>query len=108
MARKSNQNKINGEYIMFPKDSLNSDTFQNLKPTTFKVYFCLLTHWVRNGKNGNSVKLAINYICKYTNISRATVWRSLKELKDADIIDYIAIYNVTTEYFLNKKYTHNN
>lgn len=105
--KKSDINKINGDYIMFPKQSLNSEIFKNLKPSTFKIYFCLLTHWLRNGKHGNNVIISIESIEKYTKISRATIWRSLKELKKAEIIDYVSIYNKTTSYLLNKKYTHN-
>lgn len=97
--------KIEGNYIYIPKNTLFSNEFQNLEPTELKIYICLLSYWIRNGKSGNTVKLSIDFIMEHTNLGRTTVWRKLKNLRQKQFIDFIGVKNETTTYELNEKYT---
>lgn len=97
--------KIQGHYKLIPENTLLSEEFQSLEPTELKIYICLLTYWVRNGKTGNDVRMSIDFIMKHTKLGRTTVWSKLKTLRDKDFIDYVTIRNETTTYTLNDKYT---
>lgn len=95
---------IVGNYKMIPENTLLSKEFQELKPTELKIYICFLSHWVRNGKDENTVKMSIDKIVEYTNMSKPTIITNLKTLRQKGFIDYIGIRNKTTVYELNKDY----
>jgi hypothetical protein len=97
--------KIQGKYKLIPENTLLSKEFQNLEPTELKIYMCFLTYWIRNGRNGNTVKMSVDFIAEHTNLSRRTVIKKLTTLRTKEFIDYLGIRNTTTIYMLNTKYT---
>jgi len=100
----SKSQKIQGNYIYIPKNTLFSKEFQELEPTELKIYICFLSYWIRNGKYGNKVKMSIAFIAEHTNLSQKTISEKLKTLRQKEFIDYVGIRNETTTYELTTKY----
>ncbi len=80
MARKS---KIEGGYILVPKNTLRCSKWRELNASAKIVYLALLVEFIRDRKINpeHKVKMTQNQISDITGLSRATIWRGIKQLK---------------------------
>lgn len=87
MAKKNS--KINGGFVLKPKNTIRSKQYKELKSSSKVVYEALLTEFIRDKKVNpdNKVKMAQSQIEELTALSHATIWRSIKELKAKGFIN---------------------
>lgn len=85
MARK---NRINGGYVIVPKNTLKCKQWQELTAGARVVYLTILTEFIRDKKLNpeNTVKITHRQIEERSGLGHATVVRSMKALKEAKFI----------------------
>ena len=81
MARKS---KIQGGYVIIPKNTLRCNKWKELTSSAKATYIAMLTEFIRDKKINpeHKVKITQNQIRDITGMSRATIWRGIKQLKE--------------------------
>lgn len=92
-------------YLDLIKKFWSEDT--NISYSSICVYFYLLELWDNN--NGEDIEISDYKLNKTLNMSKATITKSKKELRNLGLISfhviqgYSTIYKINTEYTLNKK-----
>ena len=107
-----NKDKVkNGGVVIIPKNTLRCNTWLELKPTTKLVFIAMMTEWYRGkDKNpDNKVKISQVEIKYLTGMSRTSVWRSIKELKETKFVsiaeeDQGGLEKNVSKYTLNGRY----
>lgn len=82
------KSKIDGGFVVLPKNTLICKQWRDLRPTTKVVFVTLLTEFIRDRKMNpeHKVKMSQGQIEKASGLSHPTVVRGLKELKTTGFI----------------------
>jgi len=86
MARK--HPKIEGGYVLIPRNTIKCNQYQELTPHTRAVYSAILTEFIRDNKlnPGNEVTITHNQMEAISAISHSSVVRAVRELKDKEFM----------------------
>ncbi len=80
--------KIEGGFIVIPKRTILCNNWAAINSSARDVYITMLTKFIRSKKDNPEYKVKITQkqIETITGLSHATVWRSLKQLKQNGFI----------------------
>lgn len=104
------QPKIEGGYIVVPKNTIKCKQYQALSNVTKLVYQAFLVEFIRDSRVNpqNKVKITHNQLELYSGVSHGSVVRSTKALKAAGFIKTLipgGLEGNPSEYQLNSRYT---
>ena len=105
------KSKINGGFIVIPKNTLRCNQWKELKHTTKLVYVTMLTEFIRDKKLNPEHKLKISQkqIEIYTGLCHPTVVSAIKELKKHKFITVSwqgGLEENCSEYIVDPKYVY--
>ena len=107
MSRK--RNKIDGGYVIIPKNTLKCNQWKKLNISTKIAYVTILTEFIRDKKLNpeHLVKITHAQIEAKSGISHSSVIRSMRELKEDGFLEVVvqgglerrnSVYKLSTRY----------
>ncbi len=103
--------KINGGFILIPRDTIMCNQYKGLKLPTKAVYTAILTEFIRDkGKNPNNrVKISHTQIEDRSGVGHGSAVRGVKELKEKGFMKVLVpggLEGNPTVFQLNGRFTH--
>jgi len=109
----SKKGKIDGGFILIPKQTIRCNKYKSLRPHTRAVFEAILTEFIRPTAPKyvvnplNKVKITHNQMEDISGISHGSVVRAVKELKEKNFIRTLipgGLEGNPTTFQLNKRY----